>query len=132
MTMRSGSWVASQQIVAGQVRLSAEVHRIREPRNAGLESLVTALAQLHETAGLDDRTWQIAQLNRRTCSSQDDVRQPTIGAAHESEPSQDEPIVDDRVERQRSIAARNHARANGASGEIDTALLVAKLCPALR
>lgn len=61
MVQISGSRVTGQQIVAGQVRLAAEVRGVLETRHAGPEPFVAPLAEFHSATGLDRTPRQITQ-----------------------------------------------------------------------
>jgi hypothetical protein len=57
------AWISSQQVCTREVRLTAEIHRVREALDARRESLVAALAQVHSASRNDLAARQVAHAN---------------------------------------------------------------------
>src|SRR5690348_13292748 len=98
------------------MRLAAEIRGIVEPRHAGLEPLVAALAKLDPAARLDARARNVTDLHRVAVHCQHDAAKPGVDAVQITQPAEHELGTDIPVERQLNAGAGDYNSPDGCAG----------------
>ena len=114
------------------MRFTAEIQGVHETIDAGLETLVTSLANLHDAAGLDRSARQIPNGDRIAFNANDDAGRAAIRARKIADTPKQEPLVECAIDLQPATIDSDDACAGRPPGEVDPASVVPEFRPAFR